>query len=133
MTVYPADIETARSICNIYHPLVKRAVEIASDAPYWKFIPDGGLWAHLSIGDADARLSWPHVTTEYDVSLIEGEHVYFPAALLFLDDAAFAAWKADEKRKYAEKEAARAAQRASEDEQRERMLLAALQQKYEQR
>lgn len=104
--LYEADVAT------------RRAIAIASDAPFHKYIENEQGFADLVISDDDksAILTWPSCSSFYDGCTLETETCEFPAELLTLSDAALIAWrtKGEKKRKAAEEAARQRAAAARE-------------------
>lgn len=104
--------ETMEDVIAQYEAFVARALAIADNAPYHRYVGEEGKdFAMLEVNDDVATLFWPESVSGWeDCHNIESQSLTFPRALLELSDEEFAAWKED---------ATAAAKKAEADERRE--------------
>ena len=129
MSVDQMDALSADLTIKFYRKLIGRALDVVADAPYWSYVGEPGF-AHLTIEDDEAVLTWPESESYYDSTSTRTESRRFPVKLLFLSSHDFAAWKLREDEAYRECEKERVAAVAANRGAEERRLLAALKAKY---
>lgn len=120
----------AKQVIADYDALIERAKEILE--------PYVGYYAHvreercarLTIEGDEATLSWPDIEYAYGDSSLEVESKSFPAHLLTMPPAEFAAWKEEQISKGKAAQLASDAARAEQRKRDELATLAALKQKY---
>lgn len=120
---------SGQDICNEYHTLVSRAIEVVDKAPHWACIGEEDL-ARLTIDGETAILTGVSASMEWDCATIDRETYSFPATLLFITDDELAEWKKKEDAAYKLREKAESVQRAADKEASERATLAVLKKKY---
>lgn len=112
-----------------YDSLIKRAVCIAGDAPYFQYVGEPSF-ARIEIDGTDAILSWPEDETSYDCTTIEKKYIKFPAVILLWDDAALSNWKSAERKKYDAEQKKKEVAEIMRREQKEKAIYLALKEKY---
>lgn len=121
--------EEAEAALEATSALITRALAVASGAPNWKFVANEEF-AQLSLDGDEATLIWPENETSYDLTTVGAQTFTFPVELLFIDEAAFVAWKADARAQYDRKHEDEKRKARQAVEAQERATFEALKRKY---